>query len=361
MRTSWFVGRILVSILVLSSVSGCGNTPLHTAAFDGNQSDARTLLAQGASVNARNDFGHRPLHSAARQGQLDVAEMLLSHGAEVDARDNRGNTPLHLTAMYGQSNVAALLLAHGADVNARNNDGETPLYIAAHMGWPELAYYKVLLAYGADVNARANNGRSPLEEAIITSRTDRVALLKDAVAIQKLRATQVEKQTRQEEGRWEDATRPSAVHAQNEQQAGHADQAFTDYLHILRNTPAESPFTTTPYYENLLRGLLDTARQLKTLPPISQEYRREMVVALDAIKTATTDEDFQRAETHFLKASRLAPWAPQPYEALGHVLESLKKYKEAAVYLKLYLLVQPNTPNAQSVQDHIYVLEGRER
>ncbi|MDE2258867.1 MAG: ankyrin repeat domain-containing protein [Betaproteobacteria bacterium] len=335
-----------------------GITPLMNAAFNGNQAIVEILLAHGADVNTRTnvqvDNGTTPLIIAIGKRDLAIVETLLAHGADVNTLGGDGGTVLELATFDGNRTLVETLLAHGANVNSYNTRGETPLHYAAFHGHQAVA--EVLLGYGADVNARAKNGMTPLSMAKSKGHSDIAALLQDGPAIQALQQRQRQSD---EITRWKNEIQPLAIQAQNEQKAGHADQAFSDYLHILRSTPPGSLIGTTPYYATLLRELLDTVRQLKTLPPLNQEYRKEMLVGIDAIKTATTDVDFQRAETHFLKASRLTPWSPESYKALGTVLESQKKYKEAASYFKLYLLVQPNAPDAQVLQDRIYVLEER--
>ncbi len=305
-----------------------GETPLHNAALHGNQAVTEALLAHGADVNAKNAYGVTPLHYAGNKGNQAVVELLIAHGANVNALTNGGWTPLHYAVTKGDQAVVELLIAHGANVNARTNDGWTPLHYAASFGHQAVA--EMLLAHGADANAKDTAGVTPLSLATSNGYEDIAALL-------------------------------LVTQAQHEQETGHPDQAFARYRQILQNYPASVHISTDPFYADLMKHLLDTARKLKSMPPLTEEYRQEMVVGIDAIKTAATDADFQKAESHFAKASRLAPWSPQPYDALGHVLESQKKYKEAAGYYKLYLLVQPNAPNARAVQDHIYVLEGRSR
>lgn len=73
------------------------------------------LLAQGATVNARNAQGWTPLHVAAMGGDLQVLTLLLTHGADVHAQSYSGFTPLHSVSMRGGSRaVVDLLIAHGA-------------------------------------------------------------------------------------------------------------------------------------------------------------------------------------------------------------------------------------------------------
>ncbi len=82
-------GRLLCLVLVLVVVNGAcrkkqshagdaphrtgpHSTPLHTAAQQSNVEMVRSLLAQGADVNARDGHGETPLHHAAAQASAEV-------------------------------------------------------------------------------------------------------------------------------------------------------------------------------------------------------------------------------------------------------------------------------------------------
>ncbi len=57
---------------------------------------ARTLLASGAQVEARNCDGSTPLHMACACEHLHVARLLIGAGASTASRDSDGCTPLDL-------------------------------------------------------------------------------------------------------------------------------------------------------------------------------------------------------------------------------------------------------------------------
>ena len=65
-------------LLLLYVFSGLSNfarafeTPLHTAAQNGDLDKVQALLAAGADVNAPNNDGFRPLHFTALENSLDV-------------------------------------------------------------------------------------------------------------------------------------------------------------------------------------------------------------------------------------------------------------------------------------------------
>ena len=87
-------------------------TPLHSAVAAEGAEDVRTvevLLERGAPVAARAEGGGTPLHSAAYNGNEAIVSVLLAHGADPDARADDGMTPADLAREQGHGD----LLEHG--------------------------------------------------------------------------------------------------------------------------------------------------------------------------------------------------------------------------------------------------------
>lgn len=131
------ITRIAVLALVVGLMLGAPvwsqgrtRTPLHWAAQHGHVEVVRTLIDNGADVNAKDVFGRTPLHLAV--SHPNVIALLLDAGASVDARDSLSNTPLH-RAVPSIESVDALIRA-GADVRAKNTSGNTALDIAMRYG-----------------------------------------------------------------------------------------------------------------------------------------------------------------------------------------------------------------------------------
>ena len=124
------------------------------AAMNGDAALVRTLLQDGADVNAPQVDGATALHWAVYRDDVDMADLLLASGAAVRVANRTGATPLAMASLYGHGPMIDRLLKAGADPNEPGPNGETPIMLAARNGGAEAI--QVLVAAGADVNAREN-------------------------------------------------------------------------------------------------------------------------------------------------------------------------------------------------------------
>jgi ankyrin repeat protein len=170
----------LVMAFGLSALASAAESksPVADAAMRGDSETVKTLLKQGADVNAPQGDGMTALHWAAQRGDVDLAKLLLYGGARVAAVTRIGQyTPLHLAAGAGSEAVVRALLEAGANVNATTtNTGATPLHMAAASGNP--AVINALLDHGADINAKeAEWGQTPLIFAAANNRIEAIKTL----------------------------------------------------------------------------------------------------------------------------------------------------------------------------------------
>lgn len=132
---------------------------LHQAATKGDVEMIEFALQNGQSPNCIKD-GISPLHSAAWSGNEACAKILLAHGADVNIGSVQavrtssmsdlfnksssipiGFTPLHLASLYGHTSIVRLLLDHGAHTSLPDRNGFTSASLAqwnGHTGIAEL-------------------------------------------------------------------------------------------------------------------------------------------------------------------------------------------------------------------------------
>jgi ankyrin repeat protein len=89
--------------------------PLHDAVLRADRSDVERLMAEGADVNAVEDYRMSSLVWAVYGGYLDIVEALCQAGADVNQRVGPGETALwHAEDNFGLWEIAAVLRRHGA-------------------------------------------------------------------------------------------------------------------------------------------------------------------------------------------------------------------------------------------------------
>ena len=179
-RGSVVAGVLAVGLSAL--LVAAGSSPVADAVMKRDKEAVRTLLKDGADVNAAQGDGMTALHWASRTGDVDLAQMLLYAGANVKATTRLGAyTPLMMAAEQGHAAVIAALLAAGADVKAANATGTTPLMLAALSG--DARAVTMLVENGAEVDAKEKSmQQTALMFATGSNRVDAIAALLKAGA-----------------------------------------------------------------------------------------------------------------------------------------------------------------------------------
>ena len=177
------IGRAaIVAVATLVSAAAAPRYLVDASVADaemrGDTAAVRSLIKQGADVNAAQGDGMTALHWAASHGDADQTRMLIYAGARLDVTTRNGNyTPLHLAAQTGKTSVIKALSDAGANVNAATTSGgATPLHFAAAHGNPDAV--TALLDKGAMFDARETAfGETPLMWAAAYNRVNAVQVL----------------------------------------------------------------------------------------------------------------------------------------------------------------------------------------
>ena len=133
------------------------------AAYNNELQTMERLIAEGVSVEAKDEYGDPAVFNAAHAGHLDALKLLRQHGANLDATDSDGETALMTAARWGKADCAEALLEWGADKDAANNYGNTALHLAAN--WPRLECARLLVRARADRAKKNNDGETALDLA----------------------------------------------------------------------------------------------------------------------------------------------------------------------------------------------------
>jgi ankyrin repeat protein len=148
---------------------------LITSARAGDTAAVRRLLAEGASVMARDATGATALIAATHGRHLETARVLIAAGADVNAKDNTVQSAYLIATSEIGGDAAALemlrlMLASGADVDSLDSYNGTGLIRAADRGFIEIV--RELLKTGIKIDHVNRLGWTALLEAVILGRGD---------------------------------------------------------------------------------------------------------------------------------------------------------------------------------------------
>ena len=145
------------------------NQQLIAAAWDNDLRRARSLIARGADVNAKDRTVQSAYLISTSEGYLDLLNLTLKHGADVDSKDSFNGTGLIRAADRGHADIAGRLVQADVEIDHINNLGWTALHEAIILGDGSGRYVdtvRVLVAAGADLRLRSQRDQiTPIEHA----------------------------------------------------------------------------------------------------------------------------------------------------------------------------------------------------
>jgi ankyrin repeat protein len=154
-----------------------GNTLLKIAVLNSQVNIVKTLLDEGADVNAPDSTGTICLHTAVDIGNKDVVRVLVERGSYLNGRNDNYETPLSVSVAKRNVEVVNILLNKHANVNITDSFGNSPLHVAVANG--DIQICTLLLEKGKDIELNLQNveGYTPLVLSLINNHEDIAALL----------------------------------------------------------------------------------------------------------------------------------------------------------------------------------------
>lgn len=156
---------LLATAPLIASGKTMSEPTLHNAATSGDVTSIKSLIAEGAKVDARDGSGATALLVATHANQVEVAKALIDAGADVNAKDKIEDSPYLYAGARGHLEILKMTLAHGADLKSINRYGGTALIPASERGHVETV--RTLIDAGVDIDHVNKLGWTALLEAII--------------------------------------------------------------------------------------------------------------------------------------------------------------------------------------------------
>lgn len=167
------------------------------AAWDNDLRRARTLIAQGADVNAKDTTVQSAYLISTSEGYLELLDLTLKHGADVDSKDSFNGTGLIRAADRGHADIAGRLVRADIKINHSNNLGWTALHEAIILGDGSRRYVdtvRVLVAAGADVRLPSQRDQiAPLQHATSKGHNEIARVLRTVLEADKPSKRQAER------------------------------------------------------------------------------------------------------------------------------------------------------------------------
>jgi uncharacterized protein len=165
------------------------NQQLIDAAWDNDLGRARSLIARGADVNAKDNTVQSAYLISTSEGYLELLNLTLKNGADVDSKDSFNGTGLIRAADRGHADIAGRLVQAGVKINHINNLGWTALHEAIILGDGSGRYVdtvRVLVAAGAALRLPSRRDQiSPIEHATAEGHTGITSVLHTALQADK--------------------------------------------------------------------------------------------------------------------------------------------------------------------------------
>ncbi|MFS0764295.1 ankyrin repeat domain-containing protein [Peribacillus phoenicis] len=131
----------------------------------------RSLIEQGADINAQDSEGRTATMIATYNNDVETAKILIEAGADVNIQDDMKNSPFLYAGAEGYIEILKVAIEAGADPTITNRYGGTALIPASEHGYVEVIK-ELLTKTDIEVNHVNDLGWTALLEAIILNDGD---------------------------------------------------------------------------------------------------------------------------------------------------------------------------------------------
>ena len=168
-------------------------TPLMAAAYKGNWTVLKALLAAGASARDKDEDSYTALSyyldGNSSQENVEISELLISLTRDLnEGAKKKNSTPIWFAAKKGFCKTIQLLAAAGAKIDLKGNEQQTPLTCAISKKRDDAAL--LLISLGANLNTRDVLSMTPLMYAAYNNRGRVISILLRAGADRNLVTTE---------------------------------------------------------------------------------------------------------------------------------------------------------------------------
>jgi ankyrin repeat protein len=136
------------------------------AAERGETGVVKTLILQGAAIDARDDRGRTAVMAATHGNKPETVKALIEAGANIHIQDDRQDNPFLYAGAEGLLEILKLTIEAGADTKLTNRYGGTALIPAAERGHVDIVK-ELLTTTDVDVNHINRLGWTALMEAVV--------------------------------------------------------------------------------------------------------------------------------------------------------------------------------------------------
>ncbi len=135
------IRKALVNGVEVNASDSEGRTLLIEAVIRGCHEIMTFLLSRGADANFRDAKTWTALHFAVQNFDILAVEILVANGAEINAQDEFGNSVIWRAVFNskGRGDVLIYLVRNGADVTLKNKSGTSALDLANRISNYEIA------------------------------------------------------------------------------------------------------------------------------------------------------------------------------------------------------------------------------